>query len=66
MEKYIAFNVYGRNSYGAAVTRVLPDGEAKAVYLASDVHALLGKLEEADDASAVAGTVLRELMESST
>lgn len=46
MEKFVAFNLYGRNAHGACVTRVLPDGEEKHVYLASDVHALLKKIRD--------------------
>jgi hypothetical protein len=46
MQKFIAHNVYGTNSHGAAVTEVTPAGEPKQVYLASAVDA---KFKEYDD-----------------
>lgn len=47
MEKFIAYNVYARNSYGAAVAVALPDGDEKEVYLAASVDALLKKASDA-------------------
>lgn len=37
MQKFVTHNLYGMNEHGAAVTEVLPAGEPKHVYLASDV-----------------------------
>jgi hypothetical protein len=61
MKKLTAFNLYARNELGGWQPAG-NEGEPREVYIASDVHALLRKIEQADDASAAAGTVLRELM----
>jgi hypothetical protein len=46
MEKMIAFNLYVRTPAGSYHTAAIGD-EAKDVYLASDVHALLKSLSDA-------------------
>lgn len=48
MEKYIAFGLYQKNELGGHQEAIGPNdpkaGEAKAVYLADDVHSLLTML----------------------
>ncbi len=46
MQKFITHNLYGMNQYGAAVTEVVPIGEPKAVYLASEVDARMARYED--------------------
>jgi hypothetical protein len=58
MHKYIAFNLYSKNAYGANQEAIEP-GEAKQVYLAADVHALLERVRDAIKGDE--GSVLDEL-----
>lgn len=47
MQKFVTHTLYGMNEYGAAVTEVLPKGEPKHVYLASEVDPRIADLEKA-------------------